>query len=176
MEGGHGLHRMSAADRGGASLGQAEMLDLALSDQVTDCAHDILDRRIGIDTVLVEEIDRIGTKPPERRLDDLANVCGLAREAVAHMRLRIDIEPEFGGDHHLVADKPHSLTDQLFVGERPVDLGSIEEGHAAIDGVAHQLDHCALVLGCAVVDAHAHTAEAEGGDGQAAAAEFAKSS
>ena len=34
----------------------------------------------------------------------------------------------------LLADRLQRLADQLFVGERTVDLGSIEEGHAAIDG------------------------------------------
>ena len=35
---------------------------------------------------------------------------------------RIDVKAELGGDHHLVADRRERFADQLFVGERTVDL------------------------------------------------------
>jgi hypothetical protein len=51
-----GLDRVRTADRMGAWLGKAEMLDLACLDQFLDRTSDILDRHIRIDTMLVEEV------------------------------------------------------------------------------------------------------------------------
>ncbi len=41
-------------------------------------------------------------------------------------RLRIKIEAEFGGDHHLVPERGERLAHQFLVDERTVDLGGIE--------------------------------------------------
>ena len=45
------------------------MLDLPLRDQLLHRAGDLLDRHVRIDAVLVEEVDRFGPQPLERRLD-----------------------------------------------------------------------------------------------------------
>jgi hypothetical protein len=39
----------------------------------------------------------------------------------------INVEPELGGDHHLLAEASQSFAHELFVQERAVDLGSVEE-------------------------------------------------
>ena len=68
-----------------------------------------------------------------RRLRCLGHLLDVLRAAVGAAATRagrqIDVEPELGGDHHLVADRRQRLADELLVGERPVDLGRIEEGH-----------------------------------------------
>jgi hypothetical protein len=46
-----------------AGLGEAKVLDLALVDQLLDGAGDLLDRDVGIDPVLVEQVDAVGAKP-----------------------------------------------------------------------------------------------------------------
>ena len=58
LQRGHRLHRVRAADRLHARLRQAEVLDLALADQLLHRARDVLDRHVRIDAVLVEEVDR----------------------------------------------------------------------------------------------------------------------
>ena len=49
---------MGAADGLHARLREAEVLDLALLDQLLDRARDVLDRDVRVDAVLVEEVDR----------------------------------------------------------------------------------------------------------------------
>jgi len=73
-------------------------------------------------------------------------------------------EAEFGGDDHLVADGGQRFADQLFVDERAIDFGRVEEGHAALDGVADEGDHLLPVAGRAIALAHAHAAQADGRD------------
>ena len=81
-------------------------------------------------------------------------------------RLRIDVEAELGGDHHLVAEGRERLAHQLLVRERAVDLGGVEEGDAALDGRPDQRDHLLLVGRRAVAEAQAHAAEPDGRDFQ----------
>ena len=75
------LHRMRAAERLDARLGHAEMLDLALGDQVLDGARDILDRHVGVDAVLVEQVDGLDAEPLQRAFDRLADALGPAVDA-----------------------------------------------------------------------------------------------
>ena len=63
---------MGSPDRLHARLGKAEVLDLALPDQVLHRARDVLDGHVRIDAVLIEQIDAIGLEPLERGLGDLA--------------------------------------------------------------------------------------------------------
>jgi hypothetical protein len=48
---------MGATNRIGASLGHAEMLDLALGDQVLDGPGDVFDGDVRVHAVLVEQVD-----------------------------------------------------------------------------------------------------------------------
>ena len=73
----------------------------------------------------------------------------------------VEREPELGGDHHLVTDRRQCLPDELFVDERSVDLGGVEERDAPLDRGADQGDGVLAIGERAVALAHAHAAEAE---------------
>ena len=57
------LDGVGAADRLHAGLGEAEVLDLPLLDQLLHGAGHVLDRDVRVDAVLVEEVDRVGPEP-----------------------------------------------------------------------------------------------------------------
>src|SRR4249919_2086992 len=152
---------------------QTEVPDLALLDQVLDCSRNLFDRNVRIDTVLVEKVDGVDAQPLERGLGDLPDVFGPTVEPSAALPAGIDLEPELGGDHHLVTNGRERLAHQLLVRERTIDLGGVEERHAEIDGRADHADHVLLVASRAVAEAHAHAAQADGGDLQVAVAQLA---
>ena len=132
------LDRVGAANRLHARLRQPEVFDLAFADQVLDRARDVLDRHVGIDAVLIEEIDPIGLEPLQRRVGDLADV---RRPAVQPRLLAaFELEAELRRDHDLIANRRERFADELFVRERPVDFGRIEERDAAIDGRTNDRD------------------------------------
>jgi hypothetical protein len=54
---------MRAPDGPHARLGEAEVLDLSLGDQLFDGAGDVFDRDVGVDAVLVVEVDGLDAKP-----------------------------------------------------------------------------------------------------------------
>jgi hypothetical protein len=96
---------VSASDRLHARLRQAEVLDLALLDQVLHRARHVLDRQVGIDAMLVEEVDDVGFKPLQRGVCNLLDMLGPAVHADLLARLGIDLEAELGGDYHLIAHR-----------------------------------------------------------------------
>jgi len=51
------LHSMRSADGLSSGLGHAEMLNLTLTDEFPQRAHDIFHRRIRINAVLIEQIE-----------------------------------------------------------------------------------------------------------------------
>ena len=72
-----------------------------------------------------------------------------------------------------VADRRESLADELLVGERAIDFGGVEEGHASLDRRPDERDHLLLVRGRAVGKAQAHAAEPDGRNFEAALSKFA---
>ena len=75
------LDGVRAADRLHAGLREAEVLDLALADQVLHGAGDVLDRHVRVDAVLIEEVDAVDLEPLERAVGDLLDVLGPAVQA-----------------------------------------------------------------------------------------------
>ena len=151
-----------------ARLGQAEVLDLALLDQVFHRARHVLDRHVGVDAVLVVEIDDVGPEALERSLATCLDVLRAAVELRRHARLEI---AELGGNHHLIAKGSKRFAHEFLVRERTVELGGVEEGDAALHGCTDQRDHFLLVRGWsgrAVDTAHAHAAKPERRDFQRA--------
>lgn len=82
-------------------------------------------------------------------------------------------KPELGGDHNLRAERRDRFADQLLVRERPVRLGRVEQGDAAVEGVADQPDRVRLLHDMAIRARQPYAAKAERGDLKAAAAEGA---
>lgn len=50
---------------------KTEVLDLAVVDEFLHRSHDVFDRHVQIETMLVEQIDRINLESLERSLSDL---------------------------------------------------------------------------------------------------------
>ena len=133
------------------------MQNLTLLDEVFDRAGDVLDRHGGIDTVLVVEVDAVGSQPLERFFDDLRDMHGAAVQGDR----AVNLEPEFACYHHLVADRRKRLADKLLVCIWPVDLGCVEEGNALLERGADGLDALGLVGSRAIVGADAHASGAD---------------
>ena len=66
------------AHRLGGRLAEADVQHLALFHQLGHRADGFLDRDVGIDPVLVEEVDVVGAESLERPLDRAADVGGRA--------------------------------------------------------------------------------------------------
>ncbi len=118
------MHGVGAPDGVGPGFGQAEVADLALGDELGHGADGLLDRGVGVDAVLVVEVDVVGAEPLQRAFDREADV---RRAAVEPAAAGVGHEPELGGQHDLVAAALEGAADELLVGVRAVDLGGVDE-------------------------------------------------
>ncbi|MNV66056.1 hypothetical protein D3C71_1587900 [compost metagenome] len=119
--------------------------------------------------MLVEQIDAVGLQPRQAGLGHRADTLGATVQARIGMAI---LEAELGGDHELVAERGQRLAEQFLVEERPIGFGGIEEGHALLDRGAQQRDRLAAVGRRTIAIAQPHAAQPEGGNPQAAAAQF----
>src|SRR5208283_2019186 len=101
---GYRLNGVCSSDCLRASLRQAEVLHLSYLNQVLHCSCYIFDRHLGIDSVLIEQVDRIDPKPLHRALHALLDVVGTTVETGGRSAMAIQCKPELRRDCHLV---PH---------------------------------------------------------------------
>jgi hypothetical protein len=135
----HGLDFVRATNRLDAGFGEAEVPDLALLNEVLHGSGDIFNRHVGVDAVLIEEVDDIGLKSFQRGLGDLADVLRLAIDSSQWpLGFGIDFESELGGDHDLITEGNEGLADQFLVGERAVSFGGIEECDTSFESGADE--------------------------------------
>ena len=110
--------------------------------------------------------------PRRRRLASQA-AC-IVRVAVDLPRLRVSrvqADAELAGQEHLVAAAGNRATDQHLVGVRAIHIGGVEQGHATVQRVPDDGNAVIVTAAAAVVRAHAHAPQAEGGHGGAGGAE-----
>src|SRR5579859_7879905 len=123
---------MRATDRLRTGLGEPEVLHLSLLDQMLHRARHILDRDVGIDAVLIKQVDRVDSESIERCLDDLSDASGAAIQTGTGSGGGI-LESEFRGDHNASLERSEGFANELFVVSRTIDFGGVEKGDAALD-------------------------------------------
>jgi hypothetical protein len=95
LQGGDRLEGVSVADRGDARLRQAEVPHLSGPNELLHRARDVLDRHLGVDTVLVEQIDCFGAQALQCLVGDLPDAL---RPTVDWLGRVTVLETELGGD------------------------------------------------------------------------------
>ena len=118
---GDNLDGVGFADRLRPGFGQAEVPDLALCDQVRDRAGDLFYRYVRIDSVLVEQVDRLDAEAPERSVGRLSDQLGAARRPSG----RVDL-PELRGHDDLIPNGCKRVAHELLVRERAIDLRRVK--------------------------------------------------
>ena len=118
---------MSPTDRVHTLLGKAEVFHLTLLNGFLHRAGNIFDWSIWVYAMLVEEIDGLDLEAYERCFGDPLDLLRPAFQAPLLACVGIEIEPELGGDHDLAAERRQGLAHELFIGERDIDFGGVEE-------------------------------------------------
>jgi hypothetical protein len=115
---------------------------------------------LGVDPVLVEDVNVVSAQPAHRGVDDFPDMGGPTVEADGFTVL-VDVEPEFGGHQNVVADRRQRFADELLVDVGAVSLGGVEQGDAAFGGVPDHGQRFRPFRGCAEAEAQSHAAEAD---------------
>src|SRR5690348_4069446 len=128
-----GMDGMRAADGAGARFREAVVLHLPGLDQLLERAGDVLDRNLGVYTMLIEQVDGIDLQTLEARVDDFADMLGAAVDATCPCSIRVDPEAELRGNADAVAEWLQRSADDLLVGPRAIDFGGVEMGDPALE-------------------------------------------
>ena len=150
------------------------MLDLALLNQVFHRSGDVFNGYVGINPVLIEQIDGIHFEALQRAFGNLLDVLWPAVQTYPSALARgIELEPELGSDHHFPTEGRKGFAYEFFVGKRAVDFGGVEERYAAFHRCPEQSDHLLLIGRRAVRRGCSHAAESNGRNFQIAFPKFA---
>ena len=131
------------------------MEHLPFTHQVGNGSGHILDRDCRVHTVLVVEVDVVGTQPLQRTLHRGTYAL---RTAVLHLLPVFQSYAEFSGEYDFVAYRCKGFAHQFFIHVWAVYFGSIEEGHALVIRLVDKGDHLLSVMCNAVSMVHAHAA------------------
>src|SRR5437879_13329737 len=82
-------------------------------DEVLHGAGDILDRYIGIDAMLIQQVNPISLETLQRCIGHFFDVFGTTVQASLFAIL--DFEPELSGDHYLVTKWSQRFAHQFFI-------------------------------------------------------------
>ena len=112
MERGHGQDGVSSTNCLRAGFGQPEVLDLALLNQLFDCAGHFLDGHVRVNAMLVKQINRLDFEPVERSLNHSFDAFGLAGHTP--LLAAVAIESELRGNDYLPMERSECFADYEF--------------------------------------------------------------
>ena len=151
------------------------MLHLALLNQFFHRPRHVFDGHVQVNPMLIEQINDTHLEPLERAFDGLLDVRGLTVQA-RRTRSPIaatQVEPEFGGDHHLLAERSEGFAHEFLVCEGAIHFSGIKERDPAFHGCPKKCGHLLLIFGRPVGKAHSHAAQPDGRDFQITFSKFA---
>jgi hypothetical protein len=134
----------------------ADVADLALLDEVGECAERLVDVGVEVGAVHLVEVDPVGPETPQRvldRPDDPAPRASAPIRVVAHRH------EELRGQDDVVAAAFERLADDLLGFAGGVDVGGVEEVDSGVERPVDDADRV-VVVGVAPGAEH-HRAEAE---------------
>src|SRR5690606_29459331 len=171
LKGGDGVDGVSSPKRRLARLRKAEEAHLSRRDEVGHRSYRVLDRDLGIDPVLVEQVDMIHPQATQGAVHCFADARWMAVEL--HRFSILDSPAESRGDDYLVAATLERTAQQLLVRVRAVDFGGVEEVDAELERPVDGGNGLALVTvgGRSVRLAHSHAAKADRRYGKADASQ-----
>lgn len=137
------------------------MQNFSFPDQVSHGRCDLLYRSFRIDTVLVEDAQRIDAETPQRFFTDFADVRR-GTVLLRHHPFAVHIfVPEFRGYKHTVFVSLQSFAHQNLIFVRTIRLRRIEKSDSAFNRFMHKTDFHFFIRMPAAVVAEPHTAESK---------------
>ena len=129
----------------------AEVADLALVNQVGECAEGLVEVGLGVPAVDLVEVDPVGAEPAQRVLDladDPAAGAATVVEVVAHRHERL------GREHDVVAASREGLADDDLGLAGGVDVCGVDERDARVERAVDDPDALVVVLGAPLAEHH----------------------
>ena len=144
-------------------LREADVTRLSRSHELGHGAHAVLDRHLRVHAMELVEVDVVDSEPAQAVLAGVQDVGRAAVDPADGVVRRVAHDAALGREHHAVAPAANGASHELLVGERAVHVRGVEQRHAEVEGAVDGGDRLRLVARTVEL-AHAHAAEADGGD------------
>ncbi len=161
MQGRNRMDFVRPADGRGGRLRQSEVAHLSGTNQFRHRAHGFFDRHIGIDAVLIIQIDSFRTQPFQAGVTARADIFRPPVDAARCGICPVSHNPELGGQKNLVTQTPDRLANQHFVVTVAVNVRRIQKGDAQLDGAVNGGRRFRIVPR-SIELGHPHAAQAHG--------------
>src|SRR2546427_1886145 len=106
------MHCVRAAQSLRTGFGHAEVTDFAFPNKFLHGANSVFDWRVGIDSMLVIEVDVIDAEPAQASLARAADIIGFSADTPSCGVIRIAHITEFCGEHDFVAASFNGFANQ----------------------------------------------------------------
>src|SRR5579859_2850769 len=113
-----------------AGLGKPQVAHLTRLDEFRHCPDSIFYRDIGIDAMLVIEVDMLDAQTRQRLIAAGFDVFGATARSHAPI---IASQPELGCQDHTVAPVSDGAPDEAFIVSIAIDIGRIKKEYAQIN-------------------------------------------
>src|SRR5262245_38039008 len=126
------MDRARAANGLAADLGEAEVFDVTLLDQILDGKCGILDRHVWVEPRWAIDVDRVHTQALQAVGERCLHRRGprvVAEPAAVWTALRAELD----GDAHTIAPPDESAADQHLVVAHPIEIAGVYQRDAAVD-------------------------------------------
>src|SRR5579862_517724 len=166
------MHLHRAAKSVGARFRKAEITDLPFFNQLSHGSNRFFNRSLGINAVLVVQVDSFDAEAPQAAFAGLADVVGFAAYTASTGVLGIADDPEFGSEDDFVAAAFDGASHKFFVFVRAIGIGGVEKENSEFKRAVNRGDGFGVVES-GVELRHAHAAETLSGDFETGVAESA---
>jgi hypothetical protein len=112
------------------------MQHFALRDELLDRTRNVLDRHIGVDPVLIEEVDMVSPQTLQASFRSLLDVL----RSTIQTEVVTEVEAKLRGNLYLVAERFECSADDRLARIRSVHFRCIEECNALAMGLTDDLD------------------------------------
>ena len=163
LESGDGVDFVGAADGGRGGFGEAEVLHLSRVDELRHGSDGVFDGSVGIDAVLVVEVDVIDAETLQGGVAGLLDVLRFAGDGPEAGIIFLADVGELGREEDLVTARFDGAADELLVVTDTVHVGGVEEVAAEVE-CAEDGGGGFSIVALAVELTHTHAAETHAGD------------
>ena len=154
------MHLGRPAESLGGGFGEAEEAHLPGDNEVAHRANGVFDGHLGINAVLVVEVDHVHAEPLQAGVAGGAHVFGPPIDA-EELAGRVTDVAELRGQHDLAAPVANGLPDQRLVGAQAIHVRRVQEVHPQVEGAVDR-GQCLRLVAWAVELRHAHAAQTRG--------------
>src|ERR1700693_2171701 len=139
------MNLRGSAQRLRTGFGKPDVTNLAFFYQLSQCSNCLFNGRVGIDPVLIIQIDSLDLEAAQAALTRGTNIIRLTIYRAGGGICGDSDDPKFRGEDNLLPAPTNRFPDQLFIGVCAVYVGGIEKVDSEFQGTMDSRDRFVII-------------------------------